>query len=254
MQRLLGTVFACCLVVTALGSSDALASDSHQKYGFELRGGFGMYDMGDVTTGIETMDAHLRDANISRTLNKQDQGPAAGLSFLYRPSRHTMWEVGYNALMDVENKVDSNPDTASGQILMHANEFFLKGIVVATLTDRIHLDFGAGVSYYVSELQIQDNFRRRFDYDADGRAFGLIGTVGLEILLTQRLGLIAEVGSRVANTSHFTREEATSVGTRTGVNVIDGERPIEVNLSGAFAGAGLRFYFDPVTKPVDFTR
>jgi hypothetical protein len=253
MHRLFGTILICVAVAVALGSSAALAYDSPQQYGVELRGGFGMYDMGDVTPGIETLQANLNANRIANTLNEADNGPAAGLSFLYRPSRHTMWEAGFNAILDVENKVNTNPDTASGQILMHANEFFLKGNVVATLTDRVHLDFGAGVSYYNTELQLQDNYRGQYYYDAVGRGFGLIGTAGVEFLLTKRVGLIAQGGGRIVNTSHFTYyDDATAL--RTVLNVPGGTRPMEVNLSGAYANLGLRIYFDKVTKPVDFTR
>ncbi|MBU0509586.1 hypothetical protein KKH27_12225 [bacterium] len=254
MYRILGTGIVCLLVIVALGSMPALAFDSPQKYGVELRGGFGVYDMGDVTTGIESIHRNINRyrPDFKPVLNQTDQGPVGGLSFLFRPSAHTMWEVGYNAILDVENTVDSShPDSASGQVLMHANEFFLKGHVIATLTERFHLDFGAGLSYYNTELQVQDNFRGKYYYDAVGRAWGLIGTVGLEYLLADRVGLCLQAGGRFANTTHFSYEEN---GIRKRLDVIDGTRPMEVNLTGGFGALGLRVYFDRVTKPVDFAR
>jgi hypothetical protein len=252
MHRYIGTVLVCCAIVFTLGSSPAFAYESPQQYGIEVRGGFGQYDMGDVTTGIESMQHMLANNSISSTLSKSNQGPAGGFSLLYRPSKHTLWEVGFNALTNISNKVDAQPDSFSGEILMHANEFFVKGDVVATLTNRLHLDFGGGIAYYVSELQIQDNYTRRYNYDADGRAFGLIGTVGLEFLATKHLGIILQGGGRLANTANFSYE--STPGVRSGVSVLNGTRPIEVNLSGAYGTAGLRVYFDKVTKPVDFTR
>lgn len=253
MHRLFGTILICVAVAVALGSSAALAYDSPQQYGLEVRGGFGMYDMGDVTSGIETLQANLNANRVPNSLTTADNGPAAGISFLYRPARHTMWEVGFNALLDVDNTVDTTPDTASGQILMHANEFFLKGNVVATLTDRLHLDFGAGVSYYNTELQVQDNYRGRYTYDAVGRGFGLLGTAGLEFMVTNRVGVLLQGGGRIVNTSHFTYFD-NDTQLRTVLDVPEGTRPMEVNLSGAYANLGLRIYFDKVTKPVDFTR
>jgi hypothetical protein len=252
MHRFLGTVIICCALALALGSSTALAYDSPQKYGVEVRGGFGQYDMGDVTPGIENLQRNLTVNHIPSSLSEKDTGPLGGFSLLFRPSKHAMWEIGFNALTDVENKVTSIPDTSSGQILMHANEFFVKGTLVATVTDRVHLDFGAGLSYYNAELQIQDNYGRRYNYDAVGRAFGLIGTIGMEYLVSNRVGLILQGGGRLANTSNFSYESST--GVRSGLGVINGTRGMEVNLSGAFGAAGLRFYFDKVTQPVDFTR
>jgi hypothetical protein len=252
MHRLFGTgLMFLALVIVAMGSNTAFASDSPQKYGVEIRGGFDMYDMGDVKPGIESYQSTLKAAHIPNSLTEKDNGPAAGISFLFRPSRHTMWEVGYNALMDVENKLDA-PDSASAQILMHANEFYLKGHLIATITDRIQASFGGGISYYNAELQIQNNHTRVFNYDADGRAFGLVGSVGLEFLLTNRLGLNLQGGGRVANATHFSYRDQTD--SRTELSAVGGGRPMEVNLSGAFVTLGLRFYFDPVTGTMDFTR
>jgi hypothetical protein len=252
MQRYIGTVLVCCAVVFALGSSPAFAYDSPQKYGIEVRGGFDTYDMGDVTPGIDNMQHAVVSAGYASTLTKNSQGPMGGISLLYRQSKHAMWEVGFNALTNVSNKVEANPDSVSGEILMHANEFFFKGHVIATLTNRLNLSIAGGLSYNVAELQIQDAYRTRYNYDADGRAFGVVGSVGLEYLITKRLGIQLQGGGRLANAANFSYE--SSPGVRTGVTVIGGSRPIEVNLSGAYAGLGLRFYFDKVTQAVDFTR
>jgi hypothetical protein len=252
MHRLLGTIGVCAALILVLGSGTALAFDSPQKYGVELRGGFGVYDMGDITPGIETLRDNLNRVQIANTLNSSDAGPAAGLSLLYRPSKHTMWEVGYNALMEVENTVDSNPDTASGEILMHGSEFFVKGNVVITPADFLNLNVGAGLGYYGANLQIQDRYGRRYNYDAKGRAFGLIGSAGIEVLPTPRLGIVLSGGARVANAKHFTYE--TTPGTKTSLTAIGSTRSMEVNLSGFYGSLGLRFYFDKVTKPVDFSR
>jgi hypothetical protein len=274
MHRLSGTVLICiALVFVAMGSNSAFAqttpdrwttksapeapaatySETPQKYGVELRGGFGIYDMGDVIPGIDKMTLDRWNDGMIAIPTTKDNGPSGGFSFMFRPTKHSMWEVGFNALMDVENKVNTVPDTASGQILMHANEFFVKGNVIATITDRLQASFGAGISYNVAELQIQDNLNRLYYYDADGRAFGLVGSVGIEFLLTKRLGLNLQGGGRLANTTWFSYIRSDT-GTRDMLPAIGGGRPMEVNLSGAYANLGLRFYFDPVTKAVDFTR
>jgi hypothetical protein len=253
MLRHIGTILICFGMLVLLGSSSAFAG-SPQQYGIEVRGGFGQYNMGDVTPGIESIQAAMMAKGITTSLDEKDTGPAGGFSLMFRPTRHSMWEVGFNALFDVNNKSMSIPDTATGQILMHANEFFVKGSVIATVTDKLQLDFGAGLSYYNAELQIQDQATPAYFYDADGRAFGLIGTVGVEYLLTQRVGLTLQGGGRIANTTHFSYINS-SLRVREGLEILpNGGRPFEVNLSGLFGQAGLRFYFDPVTKPVDFTR
>jgi hypothetical protein len=252
MHRLIGTIGVCAALIVVLGSRTALAFDSPQKYGVELRGGFGMYDMSDVTTGIEHMQTTLNGVQIKNTLNKSDAGPAAGLSLIYCPSRHAMWEVGYNALLEVTNSVDTTPDTASGEILMHASEFFLKGNLVGTPAKFLHLNLGAGVAYYNANLQVQDNYLRRYNYDATGRAFGLIGSAGVEILPMPSFGIVVQGGARVANTKSFSYE--VTPGTRGNLPIIGGSRTMEVNLSGVYGLVGMRFYFDKVTQPVDFSR
>jgi hypothetical protein len=100
-------------------------------------------------------------------------------------------------------------------------------------------------------LQVQDDFDGRYDYDAVGRGFGLLGGASLEFLATQRVGVVLAAGGRVVNTSDFTKDVS---GVRTTVKVLGGDRPIEVNLSGMYAQLGLRFYFDKTTQPIDFGR
>ena len=252
MHRFIGTFLAVVLVIAVVGSGAALAYDSPRKYGVEFRGGFNIYDMGDVPSSTLALQQNLNRASVKNSIAQDSSGLSGGLSFLYRPTAHTMWEAGYNAILDVENTVDTTPDTASGQILMHANEFFVKGNVIATITRNLEANFGAGVSYYNVELQIQDNLSRRYNYDAVGRSWGLIGTVGLEYFLTQRAALSLQGGGRITNAGNFSYE--SSSGSRTGVPVINGSRSMEVNLAGVFASLGLRIYFDKVTKPIDFTR
>ena len=249
MHRFLGILLVCALVIAA-GSSTAFAYSGPQQYGVELRGGFGQYDMGDVSQGADFMK---RESN-NGTLTTADSGPLGGVSLMYRPLRHAMWEIGYNALLDVENKVESTSgDSAmNGSILMHANEFFVKANLVPTIGDRLSLNLGVGLSYYNCELQIQDDYSRRYVYDAVGRAWGLLGSAGLEFLLTDRLGLNLQGGGRIANAANFSYEP--SAGVRTGVTTIGGSRPIEVNLSGLYGMVGFRVYFDKVIQPVDFTR
>ncbi len=248
MNRYIGTMFLFALCVLALGSAPANAYEAKQQYGVELRGGFGIYDMGDISTGAE----YLRRQRPGNTLTEKDNGGMAGFSGLYRPARRQMWEVGYNAILDVENLVESSIPDSSGQILMHANEYFLKGHWVSYFGERLQLSLGGGVSYYNVDIQIQDDFNKRYTYDAVARCFGLVGSAGLELLLSERVGLQLQGGGRLANASDFSQESTT--GVRTGVNVLGGSRPMEVNLTGAYVQLGLRMYFDKVTQPIDFSR
>jgi hypothetical protein len=245
MHRMFGTILMTGLILLSV-SQAGFSYDGPQKYGIQLGGGMGQYDLGDVTLGTDYMKSQAPGA----TVNETDMGPVGNLTLLFRPSRHQLWEVGFNALMDVENSVQN--DTATGQILMHANEFFLKANVVAYPMNKLHLNLGLGLGYYNAELQIQDEFSGRFNYDAVGRGWGLIGSAGLELLLQDNLGLYLGGGARVMNASQFSYESVP--GVRTFLPVLGGSRPMEVNLTGGYANVGLRFYFDQVTKPIDFTR
>lgn len=247
MQRFIGILLVYMLISVA-GSNSAFADFGPHAYGLELRGGFGIYDMGDVPQAVSFME----QSGTGTTSTSADNGPMGGISLLLRPARHQLWEVGYNAILDVENTVESSIPDTNGSVLMHANEFFLKAHVVPWIGDRLSANLGMGLSYYNVELQIQDDFNRRYTYDAVGRAWGLLGSVGLEFLFTDRIGLNVQGGGRLANATHFSYEP--TVGVRTGLSVPGGTRPIEVNLSGVYGSVGLRFYFDKVFPPVDFSR
>ncbi len=125
--------------------------------------------------------------------------------------------------------------------LMHGNEFYAKAVIVTYPSERLNLNFGVGLAYYNTELQVQDDFTRRFYYDAVGRAFGLIGSLGLELGLSERMGLYLGGGGRLVNSNNFSYE--SSPGIRSGVTVLGGSRPMEVNLTGGYGQVGLALVF-----------
>jgi len=235
-------------LLTLSVTTSSFAYESARKYGVQFGGGFGVYDMGDVSLGTDYM-LRQRPGNKATT---GDAGPMGNIAIVYRTARHQMWEVGFNPLFDVENLVENASGDSSGQILMHSNEFYLKAIIVTHPSERLNLNFGVGLAYYNTELQVQDDFTRRFYYDAVGRSFGAIGSLGIEFGLSEQTGLILGVGGRLTNSNNFSYE--SSPGVRSGVTVLGGNRPMEVNLTGGYAQLGLRFYFDQVTKPIDFSR
>ncbi|MBK8130532.1 MAG: hypothetical protein IPK53_17075 [bacterium] len=247
MNRLIGLLSIATLLTLSVTTS-SFAYESPRKYGIQMGGGFGVYDMGDISLGTDYL-LGLRPGNSASTA---DGGPMGNFAVIYRPSRHQMWEIGYNPLFDVENLVENSRGDSSGQILMHANEFYAKAMIVTYPAERLNLNFGLGIGYYNTELQIQDDFTRRFYYDAVGRGWGALGSVGLELGLSERMGLYLGGGGRLVNTTNFTHE--SSPGVRSAVSVLGGSRPFEVNLTGGYGQLGLRFYFDKVTKPIDFNR
>ena len=247
MHRLFGKILLTGILLLSVTQS-GFSYDSPQKYGFQLGGGLGIYDMGDISTGTD----YLLSQTANGTLTESDIGPLGNIAFLYSSSRHQMWEIGYNALLDVENKVENAAADTSGQLLMHANEFYVKAHLVTYPSEKLHLNFGIGLAYYNVELQIQDEFSHRFNNDAVGRGWGLLGSLGLELMLKEKIGLYLGAGGRLMNAAHFSYESVP--GVRTSLPVLGGSRPMEVNLTGGYANLGLRFYFDQFTKPIDFTR
>jgi hypothetical protein len=248
MHRLFGTILLAGVLLLS-ATQAGFSYDSPQKYGIQLGGGFGVYDMGDIPNGAD----YLLSRTVSGSLTEADSGPMGSFALLYRPSRHQMWEIGYNAILDVENKVETSVGDSLGQLLMHANEFYVKANIVSYPSDKLHLNFGVGLAYYNVEMQVQNAFGGVYAYDAVGRGWGVLGTLGLEYLLKERVGLYLGGGGRLMNASHFSYESVP--GVRSVLEVVGGgDRPMEVNLTGAYGQIGLRFYFDKVTKPIDFSR
>jgi hypothetical protein len=246
MHRVILTVFLAGLFLLPLAQT-GYAYDAPNKYGLQLGGGFGIYDMGDVTQGTQ----YMLNQGPGNTLTEADSGPMGSLALLYRPGKHQLWEFGFNPILGVENLVENPGADTTGQILMHANEFYIKANAVAVLASRLHLSLGAGLAYYNVEVQVQNDFNRSYAYDAVARAFGLLGSAGLEVGLTERIGLYLGGGGRLTNATNFSYE--STPGVRTFLAVPGGSRPMEVNLSGVFGLVAFRFYFDKVTRPIDFT-
>jgi len=247
MHRLFGTVIITCALLLSVTQA-GFSYDSPQKYGIQLGGGLGIYDMGDITLGTD----YMMNENPGSKLSEEDMGPTGNIAFLYRPARHQLWEAGYSAILDVENSVTDAPDTTRGEILMHGSEFYMKAHIVTYPSEKLHLNFGFGLAYYNVELQIQDEFSGRYNYDAVGRAWGALGSIGIEYLMSDRVGLYLNGGGRLVNAANFSYESVP--GVRSSVPVLGGSRQFEVNLTGAQVGLGLRVYFDKITKPIDYTR
>ncbi len=91
MNRLLGLLCIASLLTLSVSTS-SFAYEGPRKYGVQLGGGFGIYDMGDVSLGTDYL-LGLRPGNTATTA---DGGPMGNVAIIYRSARHQMWEIGFN--------------------------------------------------------------------------------------------------------------------------------------------------------------
>ncbi|MBM3324495.1 MAG: hypothetical protein FJY66_02375 [Calditrichaeota bacterium] len=235
-------ISAVCLLVFLLGSGTVWAYDDARKYGMELRGGFSLYQVSDTR---DVLDYYGSSSGAKVT--ESYSGPSGGFSLLWRQEKYFQWNIGYNALLDFESEAKWNDTTLT--LSGRATEIFALGNFVFPVFKSVRLYAGGGVTYLVAKQDILWQPGNSI-FDGTGRALGVIANGSVEIFLGRRLGLNLGGGYRVANVTEMTDVDYS--GARSKVVHPLANRAWEADFSGPYMVTGLRIYFDPVTKPIDF--
>ena len=241
-EMVLGALLLCALLL-CWDTVEAIAFDDPHKYGVEFRGGFSLYQVSDTR---DVMDHYQSSA--SAVIAENYTGPSGGFSLLWRQEKHFQWNIGYNSLINFESEAQWHDTTLT--LSARASEFFVLGNIVFNLARTIPVYIGGGVNFVIAKQDIiwEPGYSV---FDGTGRAFGAIVNAAVEIPLGRRVGLCLGGGYRIANITEmididFNDERAKVVHPLV-------TRAWEADLSGPTAAMGLRIYFDPVSKPVDFS-
>ncbi|MBM3329602.1 MAG: hypothetical protein FJY67_09070 [Calditrichaeota bacterium] len=241
------TVGALCLAaLIALLPAVAPAAHPH-KYGVEFQVGGGWHAMGDVNDFVPSPQF----SNIEP--DKIGIGALAGVGILYRGMDDFGWQFGYNRLFMVSkyrisaylSPVESwaEQTVSGGEIYAQATWFMP--------TDFGEFSFGVGPAFYSATLDrtidiVQDgqtHLTAGTFANAEGKGFGLAGSLGIEIPLKDMMGLGIIFGGRLATVEKLIYTDASD--TERTVFVGSSNQTLAVDYSGAFMKITLRSYFKP---------
>lgn len=249
-----------CFVVIITTSLTALAESKFEhQYGVELRGSRSLYlNMKDPNDYVKAFPWSPGFAGTE--VDKSTGAFGGGVSVLYKSKPYFAWHVGLNVLAtdSATAKAVSGNQVQEARVLTQAVELFFTANYYWNITPRLNLEFGAGPSFYLASMDREKpsnvNSVTQF-YGAHGRAFGFVGTAGLELFLTKGMSLKAGGGFRAAHVGRFKyfEESLTPEGTTQIGRIAYWDGPsgstsfntFEADFSGPFAEVGLRFYFEP---------
>lgn len=220
-----------------------LAFDDPRKYGIEFRGGFSLYQVSDTR---DVLDYYQGSA--SATVTENYAGPSGGFSLLWRQEKHFQWNIGYNALLNFESEAQWQDTSVT--LSARAVEIFVLGNFVFEPVKGIFAYLGGGVDYLVAKQDILWEPGSSI-FDGTGRAFGLVASGMLEISMGRRVGLALGGGYRSVDVTEMINVDFTNERSKVVHPLVN--RAWDADFSGPFATVGLRVYFDPVTKPIDFS-
>lgn len=235
LKRLSSLILIGMLAITTI----SVAADIEQKYGLELRGGFGIATMEDVNNVADTLWGK------SFTSSTKPSGiPSFGASLLYRSHHNFQWEFGYNAFAsaswDSKNKITSE----LAQMTISGSEFFIVPTYLWTLGDAFRLGIGAGPNFsFATATRTGAQSNRNFT-SASGRTVGGVvkGIVELSFNDNNAIALTAGYRNHYVDRIRYENELGDKI-TVPSQNV--GSTSLPIDYSGVFVQVGWRFYFVP---------
>jgi len=257
MRITVGMLAATLALLIAL-PGPGLADDNHpRKYGVEFQIGGGYSMMQDVNDFIP----HTRMTGITPT-DEINIGAQFGVGILYRHLDDFGWQFGYNRFAFLTNyrigTYFTSDESWAEQSLtggeLYAMPTWYKGFSFGEMF------FGVGPAIYFANMDrsidlVIDPGSHLTDggfSDAKGKALGLTGVLGLELDLSEMMGLALEVGGRnaVVGTLKYTDQAGVEQIVYldpylAGVNPSASYPKLTVDYSGFFAKATLRAYFQP---------
>jgi hypothetical protein len=242
-QMIFGALLPLALLLS-LGIGRVWAFDDPHKYGVEFRGGFSLYQVSDTR---DVLDYY--GSSTSATLTENYGGPSGGFSLLWRQEKHFQWNIGYNSLLNFESEARWQDTTLT--LSARATEIFVLGNLVFEPVRGIHAYLGGGVDFLIAKQDILWEPGNSI-FDGTGRTFGVMANGALEIPLGRRVGVSLGGGYRQATVTEMINEGFDDVRAKVVHPLVN--RALEADFSGPFAMMGLRVYFDPVTKPIDFSQ
>ncbi|MCX6641030.1 MAG: outer membrane beta-barrel protein [bacterium] len=256
MRKIQGLAALALICLLSIGST-AWAGDFPHQYGIELRGGYGIY-LDNTDPNNFAKDFFGTSGYTQKEYNKSQGALGGGISVLYKTEEYFAFHVGLNVLSSdsaTAIAVNNANQAQYGRIFTSAVELFVTANYYWNISDRLNLQFGAGPAFYLASLDREstagaDALYGDSFYGAHGRSFGVLGTVGAELFLSDAIALRLGGGFRYAAVSRFKffREIQDANGTHKEGEIAywpESYNTFETNYSGPFAEVGLRIYFEP---------
>ncbi|MCX7835277.1 MAG: hypothetical protein N2450_04310 [bacterium] len=220
-------------------STFSVAADIKQKYGLELRGGFGIPTMEDVNNVVDTLWGK------SKTSSTKPSGiPSFGVSLLYRSYPNFQWEIGYNAFAAATWKSENTDTKELAQMNISGSEFFILPTYLFDVGDVFRIGIGAGPNFSFATASRTGAASNRNFVSATGRTVGGMIKGLLEISFNDNHAIAFTAGYRnhYVDRIRYENENGDKI-TVPSQNV--GSTSLPIDYSGIFAQIGWRFYFIP---------
>jgi hypothetical protein len=254
MRKLVGALVVVATLLWSLPSV-GLAAELPHKYGLELQLGGGMHLLTDVND-------YLPAANFAGITPAEELmvGAQFGIGMLYRQEPAFGWQFGYNRfanLIDQKFRITNAPTFPESWAEQTLSGGELYGLATWYWPwNDMELSFGIGPAIYSATMDrsvdiAQDggsHITSGSFSDATGKAFGGLGTFGLEIPLKEMVGLNIQVGGRFAKIGKIAYEDPNNAGNDIPVylNSASGAY-LPVDFTGGFVKISLRGYFHPAS-------
>lgn len=226
-------------------TTGSVAADIEQKYGVELRGGFGIPTMEDVNNVTDTLWGKTITSS-----TKPSGIPSAGVSILYRTYRNFQWEIGYNAFAAATWESENKVTKELAQMTISGSEFFILPTYLWNLGDVLKLGIGAGPNFsFASASRTGAQSNKNFT-SATGRTVGGMVKGLVELTFNDKNALALTVGYR----NHYVdriRYEDDKGNKITVPSQNVGSTSLPIDYSGLFLQVGWRFYYTPEKWELD---
>ncbi|MFN3821115.1 MAG: hypothetical protein ACK4OO_02175 [bacterium] len=236
------------LVVFALSTMWAWAEEHPHRYGIDFQVGGGYHMFGDINdwdpgtqfTGISPDELHL--------------GTQVGLGIFYRHLDNFGWQIGYSRFIMVQ-KYQISAIGAAGENWAEQTVNGSETYALATWFWKApigELSAGVGPGFYTANMDRSVNIYPEGSTtplntgtfaNAKGQSFGLLGQLGWEVPIKPMVGILLNVGGRLATVDKITYKDIQDVEQ----TVRLGAGTLTVDFSGIFAKLTLRAYFKPTT-------
>lgn len=243
-------------VLTVLGATWLMvgalwAAEPTHRYGvdFQIGGGYHLFgDVNDWDPGTQFLGVSPDEVHL---------GTQVGFGIFYRHLENFGWQLGYSRFIMLQkyqiSLMGPTGENWAEQTINGSETYALATWLWKAPIGEISLGLGPG--FYTATMDRSINVYPEGSTtpltsgtfaNAKGQSFGILGQVGWEIPLKPMVGLLVNVGGRLATVDKIAYKDVQDV--EQVVRVGAGNATLAVDFSGVFAKITLRAYFKPSSE------